>query len=1268
MNLVPSRMAHMYAGLHAKRANPPDGSAPLPDLTAQYPPVEAGRVCVECGDPAEAVARAASAVGTDVRGTMLVDSQASVDLAYDEAMFEPGSLVPCVGKQVQVASGDLLSATHIGTLLLTVRDTSGAWRALRRPGAWLVPGLQMNLLSVRAGKLLGARAPDFDALRVYGTNGEVFPMLDVKPDYVLDSRVLADVLAEKAAAAIARGRNPIQYGTLSDGDAAGIISEIFGGAGADTIRGALGATDGLPDKMKEKILRGLAHLAPDLASNMQSAPSPAADLKSRDKTGTVLSDLSGPHPVCEIGPFRGARYSVSFLDAERDFAAVYFLRTKKPAGIIAALKKFLAECRALDPTYRIRVLRTDRGSEYLNTEMEDFAGAVGLVQDPDDPEVFVQSPGAAYHPDHTRSESLWRTINRFVRSGTRGDARATPLWPYFAKQAIELRNLYDRGGGVSAVERMSGVKPSLKAVRPIGCRAVVKKTDAEMRSSDVGSAKFAARGHEGVYLGTERNGPAYMVWVPSLRRVKYSADVDFDLASFPLRGDAPTTTDFVVTDSPATPDSLVEMNFTGEICAGGDAADYNLGGRPDGGDEGGGDEGGGDEGGGDEGGGDEGGGDEGDDGEEGAGDERDGAGAGGTTRPTRTRRAPGEWWKSGPNALTASALSTRCADLVAGTGAVDALDVSDLAGADEGDAILLQLPGGHYTLAVRTESAFATKVVNTAEALSGPRAAEVRSAVDSEMGGHLERHETFTLIPITDKPVEAQLIDLKLIISEKTGALGEFLKDKARLVARGDQEWGGDPFKKFAPMLRYSTLRLMCALAAMLGRKLYTSDAVQAYLNATLSEPRYGRLPKELREHNSDGVELIAFIRKALYGLAEAGHAWNAEIHQYLTAPRAEGGMGFTRCSFEPCMYVRYEGDDWALLGLACDNAIHLESSDAVHAQVLGALQARFDWVDEGEVSEVPSVLGTKIVQDLEAGTVTLSQEGYVDSLAEEWAEHLSARKISTPASKELEEKVAEAARTKGEARSPALVKRYQRLVGALLFKSVVTGPDIAWAVAMLSRAMAWPTEALMGEAFRCLSYVVQHKSLPIKFSRDTYFSARTGTTVFRRDADQGGLSGVFAIDDGHSDADYAAGPSVSGWAWRAAGAAFLYGSKRQSETMLCSASSELVAGSVAATDGLHARGLKDEMGFPESGPTRLWIDNKATVALAHDPTSFSKIKHVARRHHFLRECVESGALDVGHISTDFNIADLFTKALEPKKFRLFRAAVMNLPIETLRG
>ena len=40
--------------------------------------------------------------------------------------------------------------------------------------------------------------------------------------------------------------------------------------------------------------------------------------------------------------------------------------------------------------------------------------------------------------------------------------------------------------------------------------------------------------------------------------------------------------------------------------------------------------------------------------------------------------------------------------------------------------------------------------------------------------------------------------------------------------------------------------------------------------------------------------------------------------------------------------------------------------------------------------------------------------------------------------------------------------------------------------------------------------------------------------------------------------------------------------------------------------------------------------------------------------------------LDVKHISTEFNIADIFTKALDVKRFRLFRAAVMNLPVESL--
>ena len=376
--------------------------------------------------------------------------------------------------------------------------------------------------------------------------------------------------------------------------------------------------------------------------------------------------------------------------------------------------------------------------------------------------------------------------------------------------------------------------------------------------------------------------------------------------------------------------------------------------------------------------------------------------------------------------------------------------------------------------------------------------------------------------------------------------------------------------------------------------------------------------------------------------------------------------MGFTRCVADPCLYVRRDGDAWAIAGLATDGLIHLESSDAEHADVLGALQAKYVWVDEGLVSDVPAVLGTKVKQDIAAGTVSLSQEGYIASLAEEYGAELPARKPATPAAQDLEGRVREALDSKAEARDPALVHWYQRIVGALIWASIVSRPDICWAVGMLSRAMAYPTEALQADALRCLAYLVATKTLCLNYSRSTYFSARSGTPMARGGGD--GAAGCVSIDEGTSDSDFAAGPSVSGWEWRLAGAAVLYGSKRQSGTMLSSAAAELVAGSVAATDGVFFRNVLGELGWAQSRPTTLWIDNNATVAMSHNPMAFHKTKHVARRHHYLRECVEERELDVRHIRTEFNVSDIFTKALEGRKFRLFRAALMNLPLETVEG
>ena len=68
-------------------------------------------------------------------------------------------------------------------------------------------------------------------------------------------------------------------------------------------------------------------------------------------------------------------------------------------------------------------------------------------------------------------------------------------------------------------------------------------------------------------------------------------------------------------------------------------------------------------------------------------------------------------------------------------------------------------------------------------------------------------------------------------------------------------------------------------------------------------------------------------------------------------------------------------------------------------------------------------------------------------------------------------------------------------------------------------------------------------------------------------------------------------------------------------------------------------------------------------------------MKHVERRHFFVRECVENHTLRVPFVATADNFADFFTKALAGLQFFTLRDAIMNigahtrpLPATRLRG
>ena len=76
---------------------------------------------------------------------------------------------------------------------------------------------------------------------------------------------------------------------------------------------------------------------------------------------------------------------------------------------------------------------------------------------------------------------------------------------------------------------------------------------------------------------------------------------------------------------------------------------------------------------------------------------------------------------------------------------------------------------------------------------------------------------------------------------------------------------------------------------------------------------------------------------------------------------------------------------------------------------------------------------------------------------------------------------------------------------------------------------------------------------------------------------------------------------------------------------------------------------------------TRLAVDNQSAIAVSYNPEHHSRMKHVERRHFFIRECVENMQIVVPFVKTCDNLADFFTKALPPKQFFPLRDAIMNV-------
>jgi hypothetical protein len=64
-----------------------------------------------------------------------------------------------------------------------------------------------------------------------------------------------------------------------------------------------------------------------------------------------------------------------------------------------------------------------------------------------------------------------------------------------------------------------------------------------------------------------------------------------------------------------------------------------------------------------------------------------------------------------------------------------------------------------------------------------------------------------------------------------------------------------------------------------------------------------------------------------------------------------------------------------------------------------------------------------------------------------------------------------------------------------------------------------------------------------------------------------------------------------------------------------------------------------------------LLCDNESAIKITYNPCKHSRIKHIDIRHHFLRDHVIKGEIDISHVGTNDQLANIFTKPLDEKRF-----------------
>jgi hypothetical protein len=869
---------------------------------------------------------------------------------------------------------------------------------------------------------------------------------------------------------------------------------------------------------------------------------PSSDTGSAGILDLVHTDVCGPMTRRSLS---GCEYYLTFIDDYSRKTWIYFLKAK--SEVFTRFQEFRALVENQSGK-RIKVLRSDNGGEYSLRPFVDFCAQHGIRRQMTVP----------YNPQQNRvAERKNRTITGAARSMLHDQSLPLYLWTEACATAVYLQNRSPHRilGKMSPKEAFTSRRPDVEHIRMFGC-LTFSHVPSDKRT------KLDPATKQGILVGYSELSKAYRIYIPPLRKVVVSRDVRFEEdrafqrsleSRMGIEDDAEAPIAVSEGAQPQTSSTPVS-GVTGSPCTASGSQSEHV--------------------------------------------QSDGAqtSEGAQTSGSQSVETSPEAVTLGQRDLT-SPLTTsgkRRPRWFQETLKEARENVGEPKNQIRESRPPIKL-GAYLALAMSIRD---TKPQTFAQAVDH----QVWREAMVEEYDSIVRNDVWDVVP---RPVGKSIVTSRWLYKTKIVADGSIEKHKARFVARGFSQIEGVNYDEtFTPVVRYTSIRTIIAIAAEMGWSIHQMDVKTAFLNGFIQEEVYIEQPQGFEV--SDRETHVCLLRKALYGLKQAPRAWYSRIDTYFLQ------MGFEKSDVDLNLYFIIRGEDTLILILYVDDLFITGAEDLIAECKLG-LASEFEMSDIGLKHYFP---GMEVWQ--EEGHIFLGQGKYAaDFLSRFQMEDF--RPMSTPMITNWK---------KLSASDSQLVDAtvYRQLIGSLMYL-VNTRPDICFAVNTLSQYMVDPRSVHMVGAKHVLRYIA-------------------GTVDYGLDYVRG--DGVSLV--GYTDSDWAGcvadRKSTSGCCFSLGSGLVSWFSRKQKSVALSSSKAEYMAASQGSCEAIWLCKMLVGLFGQEMPPTVIHCDNQSCIKLSENPVFHDQSKHIEIRYHFIHDWVQRGAVQLQYVSTDDQVADILTKAL----------------------